>query len=62
MTPDSTNDTSPILKGGKLKWGIYKMQNILTRTYLDIEEHSRKLCSRPAQNLEEGNGMVRLLR
>ena len=62
MASDSTNNTLPILKGGKLKWGIYKMRNVLTRTYLDIEEHSRALCSRPAQNLEEGNGMVRLFR
>ena len=59
MASDSTNDTPPIFKGRKLKWGTYKMQNVLTRTYLDIEEHSRALCSRPAQNLEEGNGIVR---
>ena len=59
MPPCSANDTSPILQDGKLKWGIYKMQNVYSGTYLDIEERSRKLCARPAQNLEEGNGIVR---
>ena len=59
MAPGSANDTSSILQDGKLKRGVYKMQNAYTRTYIDIEEHSRKLCTRPAQNLEEGNGIVR---
>jgi hypothetical protein len=48
-----------IFQDGKLKPGIYKIRSVLTQTYVDIEEHSRKIVSRPAENLEEGNGLVR---
>jgi len=55
MIPHPTS----ILKDGKLKPGIYKIQNVFTSTYLDIEVHSRDVCCRPPQNLEEGRGLVR---
>jgi len=58
MTLNSTGDSSSILKDGKLKPGIYKIQNINTETYLDIEVHTRELCCRPAENLKEGRGLV----
>ena len=58
MTLNSTSDSSSILKDGKLKPGIYKIQNIHTETYLDIEVHTRKVCCRPAENLKEGRGLV----
>ena len=48
-----------IFQDGKLKPGIYKIQNVFTETYADIEMHSKNVCARPAQNLEEGNGLVR---
>ena len=40
--------------------GIYKILNIYTGTYLDIEVHSRDVCCRPAKDLgEPGKGLVR---
>ena len=59
MTLNSTDGSPSILQDGKLKPGIYKIWNILTEVYVDIEVHSRSVCCRPAQNLEEGNGLVR---
>jgi len=49
--------TPSILQDGKLKPGIYKIQNLQTGTWVDIEEQSRAVCCRPAQNIEEGNGL-----
>jgi hypothetical protein len=62
MTLNSTNKSSSILQDGKLKPGIYKIWNIFTETYVDIEVHSKNVCCRPARDLEEGNGLVRPLR
>jgi len=59
MTLNTTDESPSILQDGKLKPGIYKIWNILTEAYVDIEVHSRSVCCRPAQNLEEGNGLVR---
>ncbi|KAF9777279.1 hypothetical protein BJ322DRAFT_1025852 [Thelephora terrestris] len=36
-----------LFDGGKLKPGIYKIQNIVGETYLDIREHNKELCCRP---------------
>ena len=58
MTLDSPSDSVSIFENGKLKPGIYKIQNLYSQTYLDIHEYSRELCCRPAQNLEEGRGLV----
>ena len=58
MTLHSTSDSSSILENGKLKQGIYKIQNIQSRTYLDVEVHTMEVCGRPAKNLEEGRGFV----
>ena len=61
MTMNSTtNDSISIFKDGKLKPGIYKIQNLHSQTYLDVEERSREICCRPATVLEEGRGFVRL--
>ena len=57
MTLTSTNDYVSIFKDGKLKPGIYKIQNIVSQTYVDVREHTRELCCRPAAVLE-GNGLV----
>ena len=59
MNPNPTNESPSIFQDGKLKPGIYKIWNILTETYVDIEVHSRSVCCRPARDLEEGNGLVR---
>jgi len=53
MTPN------PIFNDGRLRPGIYKIQNIYTETFLDIKVHSRELCCRPAGRLGEGRGIVR---
>ena len=58
VTMNSTSDSSSIFKDGKLKPGIYKIQNIQSDTYLDIEVHLRELCCRPAKDLGEGRGFV----
>ena len=58
MTSNLHSDSLSIFKDGKLKPGIYKIQNILSETYLDIEVHSRKVCCRPAKDLGEGRGLV----
>ena len=55
-----TDDPASIFEGGKLKPGIYKIQSVGGKTYLDIHLNTRQLCGRPAQNLGEGMGLVRL--
>ena len=59
MALRSTSDSPSIFQDGKLKPGIYKIQNIETETYLDVEVHLREVCCRPAENLGEGRGFVR---
>lgn len=59
MTLSSTDDSPPIFEGGKLKSGIYKIQNLFAETYLDIHQHSKQVCCRPARDLEDGRGLVR---
>ena len=59
MTLNSIDESSSILQDGKLKPGIYKIWNVCTETYVDIETQSRNVCCRPARDLEEGNGLVR---
>ena len=53
----STDDSVSIFKDGKLRPGVYKIQNIVGQTYVDIREHARELCCRPATVLE-GKGLV----
>ena len=60
MTEKTTGASSSIFEDGKLKPGIYKIQNIETENYLDIEVHTRKVCCRPARDLGEGRGLVRI--
>ena len=60
MTLTSTSDATSIFKEGKLKPGIYKIQNLFAESYLDIHRHSKEVCCRPARDLEDGRGLVRL--
>ena len=53
-------NTPSIFKDGKLKPGIYKIQNLFSETYLDIHRHSREVCCRPARDLGDGRGLVSL--
>ena len=55
----TTGDFQSIFEDGKLKPGIYKIQNLYSQTYMEIHEHSREVCCRPAASLEEGRGLVR---
>ena len=55
-----TSSSSSIFQDGKLKQGIYKIQNLGTENYLDIHMHSMELCCRPAKDLESKRGFVRL--
>ena len=53
------SNPSSIFKDGRLKPGIYKIQNLFNGGYVDIYEHSREMRRRSAQELEEGRGLVR---
>ena len=59
MTSTSTNDFASIFKDGKLRPGIYKIQNVYSKTYVDIREHAKELCGRPDAVLK-GKGLVSL--
>ena len=59
MATTSASDPLSIFRGGKLKPGIYKIQNLYRQTYMDIHEHSREVCCQSATALEEGRGLVR---
>ena len=59
MITTSVDDSSSIFRDGKLKPGIYKIQNLYAQTYVDIHEHSRDACCRLTASLGEGRGLVR---
>lgn len=59
MDLNSNSGSASIFKDGKLKPGIYKIQNLYTQTFMDVQEHSRDVCCRPATLLAEGMGLVR---
>jgi hypothetical protein len=61
MAAATANDASSIFEGKKLKPGIYEIQNLYAQTYVDVDEHSRKVCCRPATALGKGRGRVRPL-
>jgi len=54
-----TTDPFRIFQGGKLKPGIYKIQNLHSETYLDVLQHSKEVCCRPEQDLRNNKGLVR---
>ncbi|KAF9781772.1 hypothetical protein BJ322DRAFT_1161694 [Thelephora terrestris] len=56
MTLTAEKDSPSMFEDGKLKPGIYKIQNIVGQTYVDIRDHSQELCCRPASALE-GQGL-----
>jgi len=61
MVDSTTSDSLSMLEDRKLKPGIYKIQNLYTRTYMDIHDHLREVRCRPATALEDGMGLVRPL-
>jgi len=60
MPLSSTFSSPSIFQNGKLKPGVYKFQNLLTETYLDIHLHSTELCCRPAKDLAAGRGLWKI--
>jgi len=54
--------TTTTFEKGNLGPGIYKIQNIYTETFLDIEIHSREVCCRPKRDLGEGRGLWEIKR
>ena len=59
-TMTTTSGSSSIFKDGKLKPGIYKIQNLKPEYYLDVRTHSMEVCCRAERDLEEGRGLVRV--
>jgi len=51
--------SSLILENGKLKPGVYKIQNLAGQTYVEMQESTKELCGRPATALSTGEGLVR---
>ena len=60
MTLPSAGSSSSIFEGGRLKPGIYKIQNLSTEGHVDIHEQSKEVCCRPTKDIKEGGGLVRL--
>ena len=58
MATTSADNSLSIFKYGKLKPGIYRIQNLYAQTYMDIHDHSRDVCCRPVTALAEGRGLV----
>lgn len=56
---NAANMTPSILINGKLKLGIYQIQNLAGQTFVEMQESSRTLCCRPAKALSGGDGLVR---
>jgi len=59
MTLHTAADSPRIFEDGMLRPGIYKIRNLRSETYLDIHQHSKEVCCRPARDLEDGGGLVR---
>jgi len=60
--PGSDTDKMPsssILENGKLKPGVYQIQNLAGQTYVEMQESVRQLCGRPSTALSTGDGLVR---
>jgi len=60
MTLASASDSASIFKDYKLKPGVYMIQDIVSKTYVDIQERTKELCCRPATALE-GKGLWEIL-
>ena len=59
MSKNSTSSFSSSFERGRLKPGVYKIQNVYAETFVDIHEHSKELCCRPYRDLEPEKGLVR---
>ncbi|KAF9777282.1 hypothetical protein BJ322DRAFT_1188119 [Thelephora terrestris] len=53
MTLTAEKDSPSMFEDGKLKPGIYKIQNIVGQNVRDIRDHSQELCCRPPLLLKD---------
>ena len=53
---------SSILTDGKLKPGVYRIQNLAGQTFVEMQEGPRQLCCRPEAALSGRDGLVRSIR
>jgi len=60
MSLSSIFGSSSIFQNGKLKPGVYKIQNVRSETYLDLHLHSMELCCRPAKDLAANRGLWKI--
>jgi len=51
------DDPMSIFEYGKLKPGKYKVQNLTSQTYLEVQNDSRRLCCRPDRVLSPWGGL-----
>ena len=51
--------SSSILTDGKLKPGIYRIQNLVGQTFVEMQEGPRQLCCRTEAALSSQAGLVR---
>lgn len=58
MHTPSLSDPMSIFMGGKLKPGKYKVQNLASKTYLEVLEHSKELCCRPETVLSPEDALL----
>jgi hypothetical protein len=60
MNVSPPDDPMSIFVDGRLKSGVYKIQNLYHQMYLEILEHSKELCCRPATALSPQDALVHL--
>ena len=58
MSTSPADDPMSIFVDGNLIPGKYKIQNLRSQTYLEIQEHSRELCCRPDTVLTPNDAVV----
>ena len=58
MYTSPNHDPMSIFVDRKLKSGTYKVQNLASKTYLEVLEHSKELCCRPAAVLAPKDALV----
>lgn len=58
MHTSPASDPMSIFVDGKLKSGVYKVQNLASQTYLEVLDHSKELCCRIAAVLTPKDALV----
>ena len=58
MLVPPSNDPMSMFVNGKLRPGVYKVQNLTGQTYLEILEDTKEVCCRPAAVLSPQDALV----